>query len=425
MSPGTQSGSPQSESPRRRSYLDPNGEGDPERSGRGDATTTAASPEGEVRQERLDAREEVDEVADGVLRIQIPIMLPGLGHVNCYVLEDPRGATLVDPGLPDPSSAQVLADRLASIGIAPQRIHTVLVTHSHPDHFGGAGRLRAEHHCDVVAHEDFATPFDPRPVDAELSELSAATGQPDLSEALGGGEIPEIDGPVNEGLAAILFGDGPIPDIPAESTPYGEDGYRPGENELEWMRSWDDMSKKGLLSLRPTIRVHEGQWLRIGGRDWQALHTPGHTGDHLCLWDPASGVLLSGDHVLPTITPHISGLTPAPDALADFVAALRRVASLEGVTTVLPAHGLAFEDLPGRVEEIIVHHDHRLARLESIADELGTAGVRSYSRVLFQPRSWGPMAESETYAHLEHLRLTGRMTRGTDSEGRFVYTKMT
>ncbi|MEZ5269609.1 MAG: MBL fold metallo-hydrolase [Microthrixaceae bacterium] len=115
------------------------------------------------------------------------------------------------------------------------------------------------------------------------------------------------DGRVNEGLAAVLFGDGPIPEIPARSTPYGEDGFRPEPGELEWMRSWDSLSKKGLLSLEPTTRVSDQQWLRMGGRDWQAIHTPGHTGDHLCLWDPESGVLLSGDHVLPTITPHISG----------------------------------------------------------------------------------------------------------------------
>lgn len=392
---------------------------------------------GEERQERLPASEEVEEVAAGVLRIQIPIMLPGLGHVNCYVLEDDKGVTLVDPGLPDPISNTALVGRLASAGIPVQRVHTVLVTHSHPDHFGGAGRLKVEHHCDVVAHDDFATPFDPQPADAELTELATAgdegaggakDAEAGLDEALGVGDL-DLDalglggrGAVNLRLAAVLFGTGDIPDIPARSTPYGEEGFRPGEGELEWMRSWDDLSKKGLLSLAPTTRVSDGQWLTLGGREWQALHTPGHTGDHLCLWDPESGVLLSGDHVLPTITPHISGLTPSEDALADFFVALRRVAALPGVTRVLPAHGLPFEDLAGRVAAIVAHHDDRLVRLEAIGEGLGTAGVRRYSRELFAPRSWGPMAESETYAHLEHLRLLGRMRRSTDDAGKLCYT---
>ncbi|MEZ5239604.1 MAG: MBL fold metallo-hydrolase [Microthrixaceae bacterium] len=373
------------------------------------------------RQERLAARDEVEEVAPGILRIQLPIMLPGLGHVNCYAFEDDRGVTLVDPGLPDPGSAAVLNSRLASIGIPLTRVHTVVVTHSHPDHFGGAGRLRVEQRCEVVAHDDFVTPFDPQPVDAELTELEVR-GAPGADRTRAAADLSDLDGPFNDRLAEVLFGDGPVPDIPARSTPYGEDGYKPAPGEIEWMRSWDEASKKGLLSLRPTERVADRQWLSLGGREFQALHTPGHTGDHLCLWDPDSGVLLSGDHVLPTITPHISGLTPSEDALAEFVAALHRVAELPGVTRVLPAHGLPFDDVASRVGEIVAHHEDRLDRIGAIVRAHGDAGVRTVSRELFDERSWGPMAESETYAHLEHLRIAGHMRRSTDATGRLVYS---
>ena len=41
----------------------------------------------------------------------------------------------------------------------------------------------------------------------------------------------------------------------------------------------------------------------------------------------------------------------------------------------------------------------------------GEATVEQLSQRLFRERSWGPMAESETYAHLEHLRLSGQATR--------------
>lgn len=362
-------------------------------------TATADDDRPVVRQERLPARDDVDEVAAGIARIQLPIMIPGLGHVNCYVLEDERGVTLIDPGLPDPWTNKVLVRRLASVGIRPERIHTVIVTHSHPDHFGGAGRLRIEHGSDVVAHRRFATPFDGTPED-DLGELDALS-----------------DPPRNERLAEVLFGEGPLPEVPPQSTPWGEDGFRPAPGELEAMRAWDDLSKQGLLHLTPTIRVDDLEVIRIGGRDWQVIHTPGHTGDHICLLDAADGILLSGDHVLPTITPHISGMTGSPDSLAEFVAALRRVASLPGVSSVLPAHGLPFEDLAARTDEIIGHHLERLAQIERIGDELGEGSVRDYSRRLFQERSWGPLAESETYAHLEHLRIRGRMARRTGGDG--------
>lgn len=368
-----------------------------------------------TRQERLPARDEVDEVAPGIGRIQLPIMIPGLGHVNCYVLEDDRGVTLVDPGMPDPTTNQVLVRRLRSVGIPPERVHTVLVTHSHPDHFGGAGRLRVEHGCDVVAHRTFRTPFDPGdPAADDLAELEAAT------DLITDGDDPDdLHAPArrNERLASVLFGSGPLPDVPPETTPWGEDGFRPGPGELEAMRAWDDLSKQGLLQLEPTVRVDDLQVITLGRREWQVIHTPGHTGDHICLLDPADGTFLSGDHVLPTITPHISGMTGSEDSLAEFVAALQRVAALPGVSKVLPAHGLPFEDLGARVDDIIGHHVERLAEIERLGADLGDATVRQYSQRLFQERSWGPMAESETYAHLEHLRVQGHMAARTDDDG--------
>ncbi len=115
--------------------------------------------------------------------------------------------------------------------------------------------------------------------------------------------------------------------------------------------------------------------------------------------------MISGDHVLPTITPHISGMSVTPDPLADFFTSLDRMQTFEGVSTVLPAHGLEFDDLDGRAQNIKSHHHDRLATLSEAGDRVGRGTVEEYMKELFQPRSWGSMAESETYAHLEHLRL--------------------
>ena len=364
-----------------------------------------------MRQEQQPAEDEATEVAPGVLRIQLPIMLPGLGHVNCYVLSDDRGVTLIDPGLPGPEANAELVRRLGRAGIPMERVHSVLVTHSHPDHFGGAGRLKAEQRCEVIAHDRFATPFD-RP------DPAAAVLDGDLDELVGADEdSPERPTTLRE----VLFGQGEMPEIPARITPWGGEGFRPSAAELEHMRSWDAMSKNGLLSLDPTVRVSDEEVVLLGRTEWRVLHTPGHTDDHICLFDPVHGTLLSGDHVLPTITPHISGITPESDALASYFAALRRIAAVEGVTTVLPAHGLPFGDVAARVDEIIVHHDERLELLAGIADELGEAPVERYSQRLFRERSWGPMAESETFAHLEHLRLAGLVDARRDDDGRLRY----
>ena len=259
----------------------------------------------------------------------------------------------------------------------------------------------------MVAHRSFSTPFD-RPPDDDLEELDDNL-VPEMPEGL--------EGPVNERLLTVLFGDGPVPEFRTRHMPWGGDGFRPGAGEAEHMRSWDDLTKRGLLSLTPTKRVDDQEYLRMGRRDWQVVHTPGHTGDHICLFDPENGTLLSGDHVLPTITPHISGLTPSPDSLAEFFDGLRKVAAIPDVSLVLPAHGLPFTDLAGRTDAIIEHHNERLQLTMDIGRELGLATVAQYSQKLFQERSWGPMAESETYAHLEHLRMIGDMDSRMGEDG--------
>jgi len=109
------------------------------------------------RQEQEPASEEVAEVAPGVLRMQLPIWMPGLGHVNMYALVDDRGLTVVDPGLPGPQSWKALKARLKAADYRLQDIHTVLVTHSHPDHFGGAGRIARETGAELITHHAFST----------------------------------------------------------------------------------------------------------------------------------------------------------------------------------------------------------------------------------------------------------------------------
>ena len=88
-----------------------------------------ATPTRPVRQEQEEADPTITEVAPGILRLQLPIAIPGLGHVNCYVLEDERGVALVDPGLPGPVSFKALTARLRSAGVPMSRAHTVVVTH--------------------------------------------------------------------------------------------------------------------------------------------------------------------------------------------------------------------------------------------------------------------------------------------------------
>ena len=123
--------------------------------------------------------------------------------------------------------------------------------------------------------------------------------------------------------------------------------------------------------------------------------------------------MLSGDHVLPTITPHIGGMNPTGDPLLAFFESLDKVAAYgPDVSVVLPAHGHPFDDLAGRAKAIQEHHIGRLEVLRKAADEIGRpARVQELSTHLFSARAQGAMADSETFAHLEHLRLAGEFER--------------
>ncbi|MBY0399145.1 MBL fold metallo-hydrolase, partial [Myxococcota bacterium] len=107
------------------------------------------------RQEQEDASDQITEVAKDILRMQLPIRIPGLGHVNMYAMVDKDGVAVVDPGLPDAGTWGAIAHRLKQAGLAPRHIHTVFITHSHPDHFGGAVRIAKESGAKIVAHRAF------------------------------------------------------------------------------------------------------------------------------------------------------------------------------------------------------------------------------------------------------------------------------
>ncbi|HTO70709.1 MAG TPA: MBL fold metallo-hydrolase [Myxococcota bacterium] len=357
------------------------------------------------RQEQEEARPEVTEVAPNVLRMQLPIQMPGLGHVNCYALVDGEGAAVVDPGLPGTASWRALQDRLKQAGIRLKHVHTVIVTHSHPDHFGGATRFVRESGARVVGHRNFR--FGPAAATPEVS-----------AEHLG--DKPAAEAPAAKPAeprpkrAGGGFGPWTGP------TPWG--GARPQPPFKQRIR-WRMMRAFGSSDFVPEISdpVENGNVLRLAKRDWFVLHTPGHTEDHICLHDPEMGIFLGGDHVLPSITPHISGISSSRDPLASFFYSLDRVAEIGGIKHALPAHGHPFSDLRARTEAIKRHHYERLEKIREISRELGPATVEAISQKLFQPRSWGAMAESETYAHLEHLRLAGNAESHREGE-KLIYT---
>jgi glyoxylase-like metal-dependent hydrolase (beta-lactamase superfamily II) len=372
------------------------------------ASAEAPRPASKPRkQEQEDARSEITELAPNILRMELPIQMPGLGHVNCYALLDDEGAAVVDPGMPGADSWSALKNRLKQAGLGVKDVHTVIVTHSHPDHFGGATRFVKQAGSKVIAHSAFrfGVPLEAHKHEPEVSVEDLQTHKDQLNAATA------QKGP--EGAMPNGWDRG-------ARTPWGGEPPRP---PLRARIKWGAMRMAGRGGWVPTITdsVRAGDILRLAGREWFVIHTPGHTEDHICLHNREDGLFLAGDHVLPSITPHISGLSTFVDPLKEFFDSLDRAAALPDVSLALPAHGHPFDDLAGRCEAIKRHHDERLDKVREISNDLGPATVQAFSERLFKQRSWGAMAESETYAHLEHLRMLGSAERTSDGDGNYIY----
>jgi glyoxylase-like metal-dependent hydrolase (beta-lactamase superfamily II) len=166
-------------------------------------------------------------------------------------------------------------------------------------------------------------------------------------------------------------------------------------------------------------RLRGGERIGIGGQDWEVIHTPGHSYGHVCLWSPDAGVVLSGDHLLPGVTPPVTferGFDPDP--LRSYLDSLQRIAEHDP-WRVLPGHGRPFGDCARRIDAIIRSKQRGLAAtrdailsrprtVTEVADEVFPTAVVRFQR---------NFAMAETLAHIAYLRGSGLVERRTRPDG--------
>jgi len=109
-------------------------------------------------------------------------------------------------------------------------------------------------------------------------------------------------------------------------------------------------------------RIFGGETIRIGNRDWQIIIGEGHCPEHACLACPEDRLLISGDIILPRISPNVSLWPQEPDGdpLARYLGCLDRFAGLPDDTLVLPSHDTPFTGVHERISNLRQHHQHRL-----------------------------------------------------------------
>ena len=335
-----------------------------------DATVSAVSPDSALPWTEVGAWS----VGHGIHRIPLPLPMDGLRAVNVYLIETDDGPVLIDGGWALNVARKRFEESLSGIGYRFADIRRFFVTHAHRDHYTMASQLGTEHAIEV---------------------------------ALGADEKPLL-----ELLNSPTY---------AETSPFAVTLTEAGAPELAW--GWERSER---IEPDPALWRDPDRWLEgdisisFGGREIHAIHTPGHTPGHYAFVDEAAGVLFSGDHILPTITPSV-GFTGvrSPTALGDYLASLHKVRALCDLR-LLPAHGPVFASSRTRADELLAHHEVRFDLCRA-ALEAGAETAYDVARALPWTRREHTLTDMdlfnqglavmETLLHLDLLELRGEVAR--------------
>ena len=306
----------------------------------------------------------VEQVRPGLWSLPVPIPNSPLRYTLSYAFVGDTGVVLVDPGWDTPDGRRSLAAGLAAAGVVTGDVAGVVVTHIHPDHHGLSGWLREQSGAWIAMH----------PVEAETLPGRVWRDRPITADPawLGRHGVPDDD------IPALLV---------------------------------DPAQLAHLLDMaEPDRFLRDGDRLPTPGREVRAVWTPGHTPGHLCLHDAAAGVLLTGDHLLPRISPNIGVHRRGEgDPLGAYLESLERTAEFRA-DEALPAHEYRFRGIETRAAGLIAHHHERAGEILRAVDRLSEATSWAIAAELTWSRGWAAlrgmmrrMALAETVAHLHYL----------------------
>jgi len=172
-------------------------------------------------------------------------------------------------------------------------------------------------------------------------------------------------------------------------------------------------------------RMMDGMLVPIGERVWRCIAGYGHSPEHISLYNEHDGLLISGDMLLPSISTNVSvvDLEPEGDALGMFLDSINQMRSLPADTLALPSHGLPFTGIHVRIQQLIDHHDARLAEVMQ-ACALQPSSAADMLPVLFKRQldlHQTTFAMGEAVAHLNYLWHRGQLQRHQDALGVWHY----
>jgi glyoxylase-like metal-dependent hydrolase (beta-lactamase superfamily II) len=159
----------------------------------------------------------------------------------------------------------------------------------------------------------------------------------------------------------------------------------------------------------PWEPIADGDVIAAGDTTLVAVHTPGHSPDHVVFWHPPSRSMFGGDLAIDGSTVWIPSSLQGD--LKDYLASLDRALALRP-ERMYPAHGPVIE----RPRDLLARYiAHRLERERQVLDALGHGDTLPDAMVLRiyadLEESRRPMARDSVLSHLVKLERDGRVRR--------------
>jgi glyoxylase-like metal-dependent hydrolase (beta-lactamase superfamily II) len=323
-----------------------------------------------------------EQVAPNIYRLEVPLAGNPLRAIYPYLIRGGHGGRnlLVDTAFNTDECEASLRGQLAALGADLDRTD-LFITHLHVDHAGLVGRLK------TPGNTVYAGPVDGPIIAAASDERS------------------------RRWFAWINTMSG-----------------RPEEETRGLEERHVIFARKSTKAVDVTMKA-PGEYLTYGGYTLEVVDLGGHTPGQVGLWHAPTGMLISGDHILAGITPHLSAWDLEYDYVALFCGRLRFVRTLP-VALLLPSHGTAVTAVNERIDEMLEHHRLRLDAIEEavraagspvnawqVASAITWARGRTYDTFPDDAR-W--FACSEALAHLQSLVFAGRL-RARIQDGGVAY----
>jgi glyoxylase-like metal-dependent hydrolase (beta-lactamase superfamily II) len=163
-----------------------------------------------------------------------------------------------------------------------------------------------------------------------------------------------------------------------------------------------------IFAFRPPAdgeHLRDGQVIHVGETSLTAVHTPGHTPDHVVFLLEERRALFTGDAVLGRGT---SVIDPPEGELAAYLRSLRRMLELDA-RTIYPGHGPVVFDARAKLEEYVAHREERERQvLEALGE--GPRTTEDLAGVVYPELDDGlrPLAARSMLAHVVKLEAEGR-----------------